>query len=140
MSPHVDLDALAEAFADATPALAYFVDAETGEVVLVSDTLGFIEAGQQRLAMAEHPGRYLQVPESTVSDLEKDVEAFVETLDDDDELAEALDDALDGVDVQRDVAAVYAKREGAAAQWRAFRDARFRERAAAWAHEHGFQT
>jgi hypothetical protein len=131
VSGPVDLDDLTLAFEDASPTLSYFVDRETGEVILVSDTLGFIEAAHQRAAMAEAPGRYVPVPVSTLDDFIEDVEAFIDEIDDE-QLQIDLDDALGAVDVRKRIAAVLARDEGVEAAWKRFRQERFRERAAAW--------
>jgi hypothetical protein len=48
---HVDLDNLTDAFEDASPVMPYFLDRATGEILLVADALGFIDAERQRLAM-----------------------------------------------------------------------------------------
>jgi len=127
----VDLDELILAFEDASPVLEYFLDRETGEVILVSDTLGFIEAGHQRIAMARAPNRYLPLPVSTLDDFIDDVEAFIAEVDDEQRRFD-LDAALDAVDVRKQVAAVFAKDEEIEAAWQRFRRDRFRERAAAW--------
>ena len=57
----VDLEELTDAFEDASAELNYFVDLETGDVILVSETLGFIEAGPE-IAETDPDDRSLGFP------------------------------------------------------------------------------
>ena len=132
----VDLDDLVEAMEDASESLNYFVDRETGEVVLVSDTLGFIEAGYQRIEMAKSRGRYEPVPISAVTDFSGDIEAYVDGLADD-VLAEQLEEALDALDPQKRVDSVLEELGGNASNWSEFRKKRARARAINWLEIHG---
>lgn len=137
MTIKVDLAELTEAFEDATPALNYYVDRVTGEVILVSETLGFIESRMQREEMALQPGRHLAVPTSGAGDLIDDLESFIDQLDDQSAQA-ALEDALESADVAAALPRALAKRDEVARMWSDHRRARFRARAAAWLTEHGF--
>jgi hypothetical protein len=131
----VDLELLIEAFEDASAGLNYYVDLETGDVMLVSDTLGFIEAGQQRFEMELTPGRYLAVPEKQSIDFDDDLEAFLERLDDD-ELARTLEHALDALNPSKSIDAILSQHEEIAADWKRFQRVRVRERAMDWLNEH----
>lgn len=132
---NVDLDDLTDAFADASPALNYFVDLETGEVLLVSETLGFIEAGQQRFEMELSPGRFLEVPVERALLYEDDLMLFLERVADA-QLAGSLEGALERADPADRVAALLAPHAEIAAAWTAFRHAQVRGRATAWLEEH----
>ena len=137
MTARVDLDALTEAFEDATAELSYFVDRETGEVILVSDTLGFIEAGLQRAEMAEAPGRYLDVPVSGLDEFIADLEAFIDGLEDEG-VQEALEETLDAADPEKALDTYLAKHEEIAPLWIEHRKRGFRTRAREWLTENGF--
>jgi hypothetical protein len=137
VTAQVDLDALTEAFEDATAELSYFVDRETGEVTLVSDTLGFIEAGLQRAEMAEAPGRYVSVPVSGLDELTEDLEAFIDGLADE-SIQEALEATLDAPDPRKALDAYLAKHEDLAPEWQRHQRARFQARAGKWLKENGF--
>lgn len=136
MSVAVDLDALAEAFEDASPALEYYVDRFTGEVILVSETLGFIEAGHQRAAMAAEPDRFLAVPAQSPAERVEELEAFADEADD--RLAEQAEAALDSGDPLGRFGKLLAAHDDLAVEWRGFRSRQVRERAAAWAKAQGF--
>ena len=139
MTVSVDIDALTEAFEDASPALNYYVDRETGEVILVSDTLGFIEAGLQREAMSESPGRYVPVPVAGLDELSEDLETLIDDLDDE-ATRDALDEVLDAPDPTKSLATLLAKNEEIAPAWANHRRERFRGRAMRWSIEQGFTT
>ncbi len=127
----VNLDDLVEAMEDASETLNYFVDRETGEVVLVSDTLGFIEAGYQRIEMAKSRGRYEPVPIGATTNFSSDLEAFIDGLSDE-ELAEQLEEALDALDPGKRVAAILGEHDEFSSAWTKFRSERSKERALAW--------
>jgi hypothetical protein len=139
MSVRIDLDELTEAFADASPALNYYVDRETGEVILVSDTLGFIEAGLQRIEMSKARARYLPVPVSGVNDLSEDLESFIDDLDDETTGA-TMEELLDEPDLGKSLATYLAKNEEIASAWADHRHERFEARAKRWLTEQGFTT
>jgi hypothetical protein len=138
VSVTVDLDALAEAFEDASVSLEYYVDCVTGEVILVSETLGFIEAGHQRAAMAEQPNRYFAVPIQSPAERIEELEAFADAADD--AMAEKIEAALDSGDPMGRFAKQLAAHDDLAVEWRAFRSRQARERAAQWAAENGFEV
>ena len=96
----INLDDLADAFEDASPVMPYFLDRETGELLLVADALGFIDAERQRLAMAEEPGRFVPIPPLSSVWREETMEAFLDEVEDD-ALAEKLEAALDKSDPVR---------------------------------------
>lgn len=139
MSVRVDLDELTEAFADASPKLNYYVDRETGEVVLVSDTLGFIEAGLQRVEMGKSPGRYLPVPVAGLNQFTEDLESFIDELDDE-ATQESLEELLDAPDPIKSLASYLTDHEEIATAWANYRHACFRDRAKRWLIEQGFTT
>ena len=131
---NVSLEQLTDAFEDASAELSYFVDLETGDVILVSDTLGFIEAGQQRFEMDLTPGRFVSIPAAPALDFDDDMDAFIDRIDDDD-LATALEHALDGANPSKRIDALLTPHPVIAADWKQFRRERVRKRGATWARE-----
>ena len=127
----VDLDDLAEAFADASAVMPYFLDRRTGEVILVSDALGFIDAERQRLAMREEPRRYVAIPVAGSGWWLALMDAYLETVADE-RLAARLErglDALDPVAAWRNILGADPARN---AEWEATMAVAQRERAAVW--------
>ena len=127
----VDLDDLAEAFADASAKMPYFLDRETGEILLVSDALGFIDAERQRLAMREEPARYLAIPVAGDLWWLDLMEIFHATIGDAD-LAARCERALDAPHARAAWARVMDAFPDLNAEWQAALAAAQRERAASW--------
>lgn len=136
MTVVVNLEDLVDAMEDASESLNYFVDRETGDVVLVSDTLGFIEAGYQRIEMAKARGRYEPVPVAASSNFSGDLEVFIDKLSDE-ALAESLEEALDELDAKKAVEVILADRPEVFSEWMIFRADRAKERAVAWLGNRG---
>ena len=90
----VDLEHLTDAFADASPVMPYFLDRTTGEILLVSDALGFIDAERQRLAMKKERTRYIPIPPLSLAWREEVMEAYLDRIDDE-MLAAQLESALE---------------------------------------------
>jgi len=134
----VDLESLTEAFEDASTELSYFVDRETGEVILVSETLGFIEAAQQRGLMAETPGRFVQVPISSEAEFVEDVERYLDDVSDP-VARRALDEAVWDDNPSSAVAKVLDRYGELGPKLRRFRRSQFRLRALAWLVVNGLQ-
>ncbi len=127
----VDLDELAFAFDDGSPEHEYFLDLETGEVLLVSDNLGYIEAQQERERIEEEFDRFLPIPQSGSSAGYEDMDAFVETVEDE-RLLELLDVALDGKGAFRRFRDVLDRYPAERDRWYAFKDERLKTRIREW--------
>jgi hypothetical protein len=134
----VDLESLTEAFEDASTELSYFVDRETGEVILVSETLGFIEAAQQRASMAETPARFVQVPISSEAEFVEDVERYLDDVSDP-VARRTLDEAVWDDNPSSAVAKVLDRYGDLGPKLRRFRRSQFRRRALAWLVVNGLQ-
>lgn len=130
-----DIDDVIQAIEDGSPTMPYFLDRATGEVMLVADALGFIDAERQRLAMAAEPGRHVAIPALGDSGRIGVMEAFIDTLDDED-LAERLETALERDAVRRFAAEIEGSPDEAR-RWVAFRAADLRTRAETWVAENG---
>ena len=127
----VDLEELAFAFGDGSPEHEYFLDLETGEVILVSDTLGYIEARQERERIEEEFKRFLPIPQPGSSAGYQDMEAFIETVEDE-RLGELLDNALDGKGAFRRCRDVLDRYPAERDRWDAFKDERLKSRVRDW--------
>jgi uncharacterized protein UPF0158 len=92
----VDLDELCAAIDVASFEHRYFLDTETGEVILVSDMSDEDEVQQQLAKIdAADRGRYLEVPRAESHEGYGDMEDFVATLRDE-RLQELLEVAIQG--------------------------------------------
>jgi len=126
----VDLEHLTDAFADASPVMPYFLDRTTGEILLVSDALGFIDAERQRLQMAKQRNRYIAIPPLSSAWREEVMEAFLDRVVDE-KLSEQLEAALD----LPDPAKPWNNIVGEDADWIAFLRSQTREHAETWLKE-----
>jgi len=127
----VDLDDLAEAFADASRAMPYFLDRATGEVLLVSDALGFIDAERQRLAMREEPARWVAIPVAGSGWWLALMETFLDTVTDA-RVADRLERALDALDPVMAWRKILGADPALNAEWEATVATAQRERATTW--------
>ena len=81
---------------DATYEHQYFLDTETGEVILVSEMFDDEEAQRQLAEIdAAEPGRYLQVPRADSREGYDDMQDFIDTVSDE-RLQELLHVAIQG--------------------------------------------
>jgi hypothetical protein len=79
----VDFDELRFAMEDASYEHHYFLDSETGEVILISEYDDDEESSQRLEAIDEaEPGRYLQVPRAESSNGYEDMLEFINTVSD----------------------------------------------------------
>ena len=127
----VDLEELAFAFDDGSPEHEYFLDLATGEVLLVSDNLGYIEARQERERIEEESDRFLSIPQFGSSAESADMESFVETVEDERLLA-LLEGALDGNGAFRRFRDVLNRYPVERDRWYAFKDERLKTRIREW--------
>lgn len=128
----VDLDHLTDAFEDASPVMPYFLDRQSGEILLVADALGFIDAERQRLVMKKHRARYIAIPALSAGWREDVMEAFLDGVEDDD-LSTQLEAALERSDPIKAWNAIV----GENAAWLGFFRMKARERAESWLHDRG---
>jgi hypothetical protein len=129
--PPIDLDDLAEAFADASATMPYFLDRQTGEILLVSDALGFIDAERQRLEMRDEPARWIPIPAAGDGWWFEVMEAFLATVVDE-RWATRLERALDSADPVRAWAKTVRADEALQTAWETAVMAAQHKRAAAW--------
>lgn len=87
----VDLEELRFAMEDASYDHRYFLDTETGEVILVSELLDDDDPRQQLSDISEaEPGRYLEVPRADPREGYADMQDFIDRVSDE-RLHELLD-------------------------------------------------
>ena len=135
----VDLQELRFAMEDATYEHQYFLDTQTGEVILVSGIFDDEEAQRQLAEIdAAEPGRYVQVPRADSREGYDDMQDFIHTVSDE-HLQELLNVAIQGRGAFRRFKDVLARRPGEQQQWFEFQAARLDARAREWLAEEGFE-
>ena len=133
----VDLQELRFAMEDATYEHQYFLDTETGEVILVTEMFDDEEAQRQLAEIdAAEPGRYLQVPRADSREGYDDMQDFIDTVSDG-HLQELLNVAIQGRGAFRRFKDVLARHPGEQQRWFDFQTARLDARAREWLAEEG---
>src|SRR6266566_5419482 len=136
----VDLEELRFAMEDASFEHRYFLDTETGEVILVSESFDDDEAREQlkRIDEAE-PGRYLHVPRADPHEGYGDMQDFIATVRDE-RLQELLEVAIQGRGAFRRFKEVLARHPAEQQRWFDFQAARSEARAREWLAEEGCEA
>jgi hypothetical protein len=133
----VDLQELRFAIEDASYEHRYFLDTETGDVILVSEMFDQVEAGRQLAEIDEaEPGRYLQVPRADSREGYDDMQDFIATVSDE-HLQELLGVAIQGRGAFRRFKDVLARHPAEQERWFDFQAARLDARAREWLAEEG---
>ena len=136
----VNFEELRFAMEDASYEHQYFLDTETGEVILVSDYDDEEESTQRLEAIDEaEPGRYLQVPRAESSDGYEDMQEFIDTVGDK-QLQELLEVAIQGKGAFRRFKDVLARDPAEQQRWFAFQMERLNARAREWLAEEGVRA
>ncbi|MEB3356124.1 MAG: UPF0158 family protein [Synechococcales bacterium] len=129
----IDLEELQMAFSNAMPEMTYYLDTETGEVLFDAPDLpldvlpGADASSEERQAFED---RYLEVPPADSRKGYADMEAFIDTVEDE-SLRGRLEVAIQGKGAFRrfkDVLRGTPERD----RWHEFRDARLQQRILAW--------
>ena len=133
----VDLDELRFAIEDASYDHRYFLDTETGDVILASEMFDDEETQRQLAEIDEaESGRYLQVLRANSREGYDDMQDFIATVSDE-HLQELLDVAIRGRGAFRRFKDVLARHPGEQERWFDFQAARLDARAREWLAEEG---
>jgi uncharacterized protein UPF0158 len=136
----VDFEELRCAMEDASYEHHYFLDTQTGEVILVSEYDDDEESNQRLEATDEaEPGRYLRVPRAESSDGYEDMQEFINTVSDK-QLQQLLEVAIDGKGAFRRFKDVLARDPAEQQRWFAFQIGRLDTRVREWLAEQGIRS
>jgi hypothetical protein len=133
----LEMDELCAALDDASYEHRYFLDTETGEVIMVSE-MSDAEEVQQQLAEIDdaEPGRYLEVPPADSHEAYRDMEDFIVTVPDK-RLQDLLDVAIQGRGAFRRFKDVLTRDPAERQRWFDFQASRLKARAREWLAEEG---
>jgi Uncharacterised protein family (UPF0158) len=136
----VDFEELRFAMEDASYEHQYFLDTETGEVILISEYDDDEESTQRLQAIDEaEPGRYLQVPRAESSDGYQDMQEFIDTVSDK-QLQQLLEVAIHGKGAFRRFKDVLARDPAEQQRWFAFQMERLDTRVREWLADEGVRS
>jgi uncharacterized protein UPF0158 len=135
----VDVEQLRFAFEDASYEHRYFLDTETGDVILVSEMFDDEETQRQLTEIDEaEPGRYLQVRRADSREGYDDMQDFIDTVSDE-HLQELLNVAIQGRGAFRRFKDVLARHPAEQRRWFEFQAARLDGRVREWLAEEGYE-
>jgi hypothetical protein len=133
----VDLEELRFAMEDASYEHRYFLDTETGDVILVSELFDDEETERRLTEIDEaEPGRYLQVRRAGSREGYDDMQDFIDTVSDE-HLQELLNVAIQGRGAFRRFKDVLAPHPAEQQRWFDFQAARLDARAREWLAQAG---
>lgn len=132
-SLRLDLDELCEAYEYSSFLNTYYLDTETGEVLLVVHEEGVAEQNEKNKKKIERDdeGRYVEVPGATSREGFGDLQDFIQTVEDED-LREKLRIAIDGKGAFRRFKNVLVKYPEERKRWFEFKDERIKKRVVDW--------
>ncbi len=136
----VDLDELCEVYEYNGDINSHYLDTETGGILLVVHQEGVAEQNEKNKEKIERDdeGRYVKIPSTDSREGYKDMQDFIQTVDDED-LREKLWIAIDGKGAFRrfkDVLVWYPEERE---RWFKFKDERIEERVVDWLEWEGIE-
>jgi len=148
----VDMAGLMEAFEDASWERRYFLDLETGEVLMFMEEFRYVEeppdwplpewqqewVEKAKEVWAEHGTRYIEVPQADSHAAYRDMEDFIAIVEDQ-HLRELLWVAIEGRGAFRRFKDVLAAHPRERERWFAFKDERLRRRVLDWLAQEGIE-
>jgi len=130
----IDLDELCSAVEDSSYEHEYYLDLETGEILLFSDYMDDEETEKLRDRIDEEPDRYEQIPKAESREGYEDMQDFIATVEDE-HFAELLDVAINGKGAFRRFKDVLLSYPGERERWFKFKDDRKQGRALEWLND-----
>jgi hypothetical protein len=127
----INLDELCSAMDDSSYEHDYYLNLETGEILLISDYMDDEESDNLSDRIDEDTERYEQIPKAESYEGYRDMEDFIATVKDD-HLAELLEVAINGKGAFRRFKDVLARYLDERERWFRFQDDKMRERALEW--------
>jgi hypothetical protein len=133
----IDLDDLCIALDTGPGELSWFLDAQTGETILVNNEYDPTDTeGPSQEEIEANPDRYLQIPEASSDQGYRDMQAFIASVKDE-RFRESLEIAILGPGPFRRFKSVLNHVPEQRELWFAFKKQRMLTRALEWLKEHG---
>ena len=128
---HIDLDELCEAMDNSSYETQYYLDLETGEILLISEHMDDEETGKLKDQIEEEFERYEPIPMAESHEGYRDMQDFIATVNNE-HLVELLEVAINGKGAFRRFKDVLLNYPEERERWFKFRDERMEERALEW--------
>ena len=127
----IDLDELCSAMEDSSDEHNYYLDLETGKLLLISDYIDDDESKKLKDKFDENFDRYEQLPKAISFEVYEDMEDFIDTVSEDN-LAELLRVAINGKGAFRRFKDVLEGYPEERERWFQFKNDKLKERALEW--------
>ncbi len=127
----INLDELCSAMEDSSYEDEYYLDLETGEILLISDYVDLEEIGKLKDQIDEDSDRYERIPKAESHEGYEDMVDFIATVKDE-RLAELLEVAINGKGAFRRFKDVLLNYPEERDSWFQFKDDRMEEKALEW--------
>ncbi|MFW6065118.1 MAG: UPF0158 family protein [Candidatus Natronoplasma sp.] len=137
----VDIDELCEAYEFSSSERSYYLDLETGEVLLIVHRSGVAEQNRKNKEKIEEgdEGRYVKVPSAESHEGYRDMQDFILTVEDED-LREKLLIAIDGKGGFRRFKDVLGRYPDVRERWFEFKEERVKKRVKEWLERVGIEV
>lgn len=134
---HVDFEYLVFAWQDDSPDTAYYLDSDTGSVVLVQRDLDDVDELRDEIEL--HPNRYLYVPKPDPLQPQLDLSDYIYTVSDE-HLKSQLETAAEGRDKFGDCKRILKQHPEELGRWEKWRQDAVKERVRKWLAAHNLQA
>lgn len=134
----IDMADLKSFFDDASGLADYYLNIETGEIEFDSEDDKFERIGDDGESPYDDDERYLRVPHGDSREGYKDMEAFIETIEDS-RIQDTLYVAIDGSGAFARFKSVLYRYPNEQKRWFDFKDKRLARRVVAWLKSHGIK-
>lgn len=128
---NIDIEELCAAMEDGSHEHEYYLDLDSGEVLLLSEYVGDEETGELKEQIEENSDRYERIPRAEPHEGYRDMVDFIVTLENE-HLAELLGVAIDGKGAFRRFKDVLLDHPEEEERWFRFKDERMEARALEW--------
>ncbi len=128
---NIDIEELCAAMEDGSYEHEYYLDLDSGEVLLLSEYVGDEETGELEEQIEENSDRYERIPRAESHEGYRDMVDFIVTLENE-HLAELLGVAIDGKGAFRRFKDVLLDHPEEEERWFRFKDERMEARALEW--------
>jgi hypothetical protein len=132
----IDLDELCSAMEDSSYEHEYYLDLETGEILLLSEYVDDEEGEKLRDRIDKESNRYERIPKAEPHEGYEDMQDFIATVEDE-HLAGLLEVAINGRGAFRRFKDVLARYPEERERWFRFKDERMEQRALEWLDDIG---
>ncbi len=133
----LDMNELAFAWEDPNSHTHYYLDSETGSIIMVQQDLDDISEIREEIEL--QPNRYLFIPKPKDNQLELDLSDFCFTITDA-KLKSILEMAMEAPNKYAAVRSVLQKADGQWERWEDWKKQSARQRALRWLEAHGIKA